>query len=89
MYYHEMGYRIGDRQSVEALQWLAYIGQTRDGAIHAENGREIQLPVVPNVKVNGYSPKTNGVFEYLVCFWHGCPCMPNRQKRIGTTKEHC
>jgi len=27
------------------------------------------------------------VFEYLGCFWHGCPCMPNRHKPIGTTEE--
>ena len=26
---------------------------------------EVHLPGVPNVKVNGYSPKTREVFEYL------------------------
>jgi hypothetical protein len=30
------GYRMGDRQSLEAFQWLAYIGRTRDDVIHAE-----------------------------------------------------
>ena len=29
------GYRMGDRQSVEALQWLAYIGRTRNNVTHA------------------------------------------------------
>ena len=29
------GYRFGDRQSIEAFQRLAYIGQTRDDVIHA------------------------------------------------------
>ena len=33
-------YRMGDRQSVEALQWLAYIGQSRDNIVRAGNGRE-------------------------------------------------
>ena len=40
---------MGDRQSVEALQWLAYIAQTRDDIIHGGNGREVHLPGVPNV----------------------------------------
>jgi hypothetical protein len=81
------GYRMGDRQSVEAIQWLAYIGQTRDDVIHAGNGRDVHLPGLPNVKVDGYSPKTQEVFEYLGCCWHGSPCMPNRHKPIGNTKE--
>ena len=33
------GYRLVDRQSIEAFQRLAYIGQTRDDVIHAGNGR--------------------------------------------------
>ena len=37
----ERGYRMGDRRSVEALQWLAYIGQTRDDIIDAGNVRYI------------------------------------------------
>ena len=51
---------MGDRQSVESFQWLAYIGQTRDDIFHAGNGREVYLLGVPNVKVDGYSPKTMG-----------------------------
>jgi len=30
-------YGTGDRQSFEALQWLAYIGRTRDIVIHTGN----------------------------------------------------
>jgi len=52
---------MGDRQSVEDLQWLAYVGHTKDDIIHAGNGREIHLPCVPNVKVDRYSPKTRGL----------------------------
>jgi len=33
------GYRMRDRQSVEALQWLAYIGRTRNNITHAGNRR--------------------------------------------------
>jgi hypothetical protein len=81
------GYRMGDRQSFEAFQWLAYIGQTRNNVTHAGNGREVHLHGVPNVKGDGYCEETNEVFEYLGCFWHGCPCMPNRHKPIGKNEE--
>ena len=81
------GYRLGDRQSAEALQWLVYLGRTRDDITHAGNGREAHLARLPNLKIDGFSAKTNEVFEYLGCFWHGCPCMPNRHKPIGDTNE--
>ena len=42
---------MGDRESVLTLQWLAYIGQTRDDLIRAGNGREVHAPVLPNVNV--------------------------------------
>ena len=75
------GYRLGNRQSVEALQWLAYIGRTRNIS-HAGNGREVRLAGVPNVKVDGYCEETNEVFQYLGCFWHGCLCVPNRHNPL-------
>ena len=74
------GYRMGDRKSVEALQWLAYIGRTRNNVTHAGNGKEVHLARVPNVKFDVYSQEKNEVFEYLGCFWQGCPCMPNPHK---------
>jgi hypothetical protein len=78
---------MGDRQCIEAIQWLAYIGQTREN-IHAGNGREVHFNEVSKLKEDGYCRETNEVFEYLGCFWHGCPsCMPNRDKPIGKTKE--
>ena len=55
--------------------------------IHAGNGREVHLPKVPNVKVDGHSPKTQEVFEYLGCCWHGCLSMHNRHKPIGNIEE--
>jgi len=48
-------HRMGARQSVEALQLLAYIGLTRNNEIHVQNGREVHLPWVPNVKFDGQS----------------------------------
>ena len=67
---------MGDRQSVEALQWLAYIVRMWNSVTHAGNGREVHLPRVQNVKVDGYCSETLslgtsgvfgiGVFAYLI-----------------------
>ena len=56
---------MGDRQSVEALQWLVYIGLTRNNIVHAGNGREVHLDRVPHVKVDGNCRETSEVFDYL------------------------
>ena len=80
------GYRMVDRQSVDVLQWLTYIGRTRNDVTHAGNGREVHLSKIPNVKVDGYCAEKNEVFEYLECSWHGCR-MPYRHKPIGNTEE--
>jgi hypothetical protein len=69
------GYRMGDRQSIEGLQWLAYMVRTRK-IIHAGNGREMHLPGVPNVKVDVYCQETKEVFEYhgfFFFFFFACP----------------
>ena len=79
------GYCMGDFQSLEGLQWLAYMGQTRK-IIHSGNGRKVHLAGEPNVKVDGSCAETNEVFEYLGSFWHGV-CKPNRHKPIGSTDE--
>jgi hypothetical protein len=81
------GHQMGDRQSLEALLCLAYIRRTRSNVTHAGNWREVHLSRVTGLKVDGYCSETNEVFEYLGCFWHGCPCMPNRHKSIGKTEE--
>jgi hypothetical protein len=56
------GYRMGDKQSIEGLEWLAYIGREKN-IIHAGNGREVYLAGVPNVKVDGYCKDTNEVLS--------------------------
>ena len=47
-----------DSESVEALQWLAYICWTRNTFSHAGNGRDVHLAGVPNVNVGGYGAET-------------------------------
>jgi hypothetical protein len=54
---------------------------------HAGNGREVRLDRVPNLEVDRYCAEIGEVFEYLGCFWYGCPCMPNRHEFIGNTGE--
>jgi len=53
MYYTESGLPCGGPHSVEPLQWLVYICRTRNNATHADNGKEVHLFWVPNVKVDG------------------------------------
>ena len=52
---------MGVRQSVEALQWMPYIGRACSNLTHADNGREVHLPGVPNMKIDGYCQETNEV----------------------------
>ena len=54
------GYRMGDRQSFEALQWLAYIGRTNDTLIHGDN-REVRPPRATDVNVDGLCQETNSL----------------------------
>ena len=38
------GYRMGYHQTVEALQWPAYVRQTRKNVTHTGSGKEVHLP---------------------------------------------
>jgi G:T-mismatch repair DNA endonuclease (very short patch repair protein) len=40
--------------------------------MHDRNGREVRLPKIPQYSVDGYCPETRNVFEFYVCFYHGC-----------------
>ena len=60
----------------------------KGNVIHAGNGREINLPWVLNVKVDGYSAKTREVFEYLRCFGMGVPECPINTSPLLTKKKN-
>ena len=47
------GYRMEDRQSVEALQLVPYIAVTRNNVNHPGNGSKVNLLSVPNMKDYG------------------------------------
>jgi len=78
-----------DRQSVEALQCLAYIGRTRKNITHAGNGREVHFAGVLNVKVDctvyrqGKSLSISGASEMGV---FACPIDTNT---FVTLRELC
>lgn len=46
-----------DRQHLEALQWLAYNGRTRNNVTRARHRREVCLDEEPNLKVDGHRPE--------------------------------
>ena len=37
---------------------------------------------------DGYDNKTNTIYEYYGCYWHGCPkCHPNNKEKYNRTME--
>ena len=81
---------MGDRQSVKTLQWLVYIGVTRDNIVHAGNGREVHLDRVPHVKVDWNCRETNEVFEYLGFFRTDVlPICPIATSPLAKRHRHC
>ena len=45
---------------------------------HARNGYEYRLRELPHFSVDGYCAETNTVYEFFVCYCHGCTCQPFR-----------
>ena len=75
------GYSRKDRHSAESLRWLKWIAhRDRIDIDHAANGRERK---VDNRRVDGYCTRTNTVYEYQGCPYHGCPrCYTERWRTI-------
>ena len=55
--------------SKTSIQWLKYISGN-EYIQHAMNGGEHFIPTVG--LVDGFCKKTNTVYEFQGCFWHGC-----------------
>lgn len=72
------GYRWRDNQSKVAIQWLIWEEHERDiNIIHASKQQEA---LVQGVKVDGFCPDTNQIFEFHGCYYHGCPtCFKHRR----------
>ena len=54
--------------SKAAIKWIESISTD---IRHAENFGEYSIPGT-KFKVDGYDEKTNTVYEFHGCFWHGC-----------------
>ena len=62
------------KSSIERLEFVAY--QTNSTILHAKNGGEKIISDVEQSKfyyVDGFCEKTNTVYEFHGCFFHGCP----------------
>ena len=66
----KVGYRTYSNQSRSGLKWLLYI-QERDG-VHLEIAGQPREKRLPNgMLADGYDEKTNTVYLYCGCFFHG------------------
>ena len=83
-----------DNFSKMSIMWLNYISNGNN-IKYALNGGEMKLTIDNKIyKVDGFCEKTNTVYEFYGCFWHGCPkCYrPNivnskNQKHMGTLND--
>jgi hypothetical protein len=67
-----------DKYSKIAISWLDFVGSTQRLYIqHAMTGGEYYIPVILNgkpkqLKVDGFCNKTNTVYQFHGCLFHGC-----------------
>ena len=89
-------YAKTDNFSKMSIIWLNYVLTNKGLNIqHALNGGEKKLTIDNKTyKVDGFCKKTNTVYEFYGCFWHGCPnCYkPNiinskNQRDMGTLND--
>ncbi len=71
-----------------SIKWLKSIEQNEKIRIsHALNDGEykIKLKTGRNLNCDGYCKKTNIVYEFYGCFWHGCPSChePSDRNRVN------
>ena len=87
-------YAKTDNFSKMSIIWLNYMSNGAN-IQHALNGGEKKLTIDNKTyKVDGFCEKTNTVYEFYGCFWHGCPnCYkPNiinskNQRDMGTLND--
>ncbi|XP_037915062.1 uncharacterized protein LOC119653974 [Hermetia illucens] len=66
-------YLKGKQFSFASLKWLHFKGMnTTVGILSALNTGEVKLEK-GGLFVDGFDPKTNTVYEFFGCFYHGCP----------------
>jgi hypothetical protein len=65
---------------------MQYIGRTRKNIVHAANWREVHLPGVPNVKVDGYVQR---LIKSSSAFGMGVFVCPNNTNPLVRLGKHC
>jgi hypothetical protein len=67
-----------------AIKWIESISKDIQ---HAENIGEYCIKGT-KYKVDGYDEKTNTIYEFHGCFWHGCfKCYPEREEMNPVSKK--
>jgi hypothetical protein len=65
------GYRNKERHSNIGIQWLLWLEASKSIQIqHARNGGEVKFG---RMTVDGYDAVNKTIYEFLGCFYHGCP----------------
>ena len=87
------GWRLNTNHSRVALEWLHWqqhqLADEDDYIQHAGNFDEYRIPH-SQYTVDRYHEKTNTVYEFQGCFWHGCPvCYSNRTKSHRCLDDRC
>ncbi|XP_067036362.1 uncharacterized protein [Acropora muricata] len=69
-------------QSSAAFEWLAWEAHLVSTPLrHAHNGGEVRPLPDRRYTVDGFDARTQTVYEFDGCFWHGCPtCFPQRHE---------
>ena len=78
------GYSGKVNYSKKVRMWLVY-RELLDGCriMHTRNGRQIRLPELPRLSVDGFCRETNTVYEFCGCYWHGQTCLTYRDVTTG------
>ena len=65
-----------ENHSFKQILWLEYVMSQNEGFVaHARNGGEVEVTVNngKKFKLDGYCYTTNTAYEFLGCYYHGCP----------------
>lgn len=73
--------------SKKAIAWLKFVSYIDDINIqHAENNCEYKIPGT-NYRADGYCKKTNTIYEFHGCYFHGCPSCYNPEDTDTLNKK--
>jgi len=71
------------KQSIRAQEWLSFMRVSKYSDLLSSRNYLNGEVRIANLHVDGYSPSTKTILEFLGCYWHGCPsCHPDREKVV-------